>query len=494
MNMILDATHPLRHSAPTAETNWADVYRPRFHFTAPSHWINDPNGICYHDGKYHLYYQHNPDAAKWGNIHWGHASSTDLTHWQDELQALAPTPDGPDAEGCFSGSFALIDGVPTLYYTGFTQQAQKQCMATSADLQTWTKLPDAIIAEPPEGVAPQDFRDPYVFRHDGYWYMALGASLRGERGQCLLYRSDDGRDWHYRHPLFVAPDRTLGVMWECPNFFALGDKWVLSFSQWLGLGVNYFVGRFEDERFIPENQGILDIDGSAFAHLTMRAPDERTLQWAWILERREQEQIDADGWAGAMSVPRELGLGQDGALTLRPVGELARLRKEKVAQAQTRGQQGTVHRFTGRFLDIEARFTLHDIGKVGLTVLSSHDGSETTRIVYHPAAQRLTVERSRSSINPRTCRQDQHAQLYLAPGEALALRVLVDASVLEIYANDRLCITSRVYPALHSSVEASAFVEGQADLDLLAWNMESIYPPGARSATAPGIQPVQAGR
>ena len=78
MNMILDATHPLRHSAPTAETNWADVYRPRFHFTAPSHWINDPNGICHHDGKYHLYYQHNPDAAKWGNIHWGHASSTDL--------------------------------------------------------------------------------------------------------------------------------------------------------------------------------------------------------------------------------------------------------------------------------------------------------------------------------------------------------------------------------------------------------------------------------
>lgn len=487
MNMTIEAKQTVRPAAETAETNWSDVYRPRFHFTAAKNWINDPNGVCYHDGKYHLYYQYNPNAAKWGGIHWGHATSTDLAYWQDEPLALTPTPGGPDGEGCFSGCFALIDGVPTLYYTGYTQAAQTQCMATSDDLQQWTKVPEAIIATPPEGVARQDFRDPYVFRHGEFWYMALGASLRGERGQCLLYRSADGRHWHYRHPLFVAPDRSLGVMWECPNFFPLGDKWVLSFSQWLGLGVNYFVGRFEDERFIAETPGVLDVDGSAFAHLTMRAPDERTLQWAWIVERREQDLIDADGWSGAMSVPRELDLDKDGGLTLRPVDAIERLRRRQVAQVETRARQGTVHRFAGRFLDIDARFTLHDTGqagvKVGLTVLSSPDGSETTRIVYHPAAQRLTVERSRSSINHKTCRQDQHAQLYLAPGEALSLRVLLDASVLEVYANNRVCITSRVYPALHSSIEATAFVEGLADLDLLVWEMGSIYTPGARSAS-----------
>ena len=118
--MINETIQGLRPSSHGATAGWPDAYRPRFHFTAAANWINDPNGVCWHDGRYHLYYQYNPNAAKWGDIHWGHATSEDLVHWQDEPLALAPTPGGPDGEGCFSGSFALIDGVPIFFYIGFT--------------------------------------------------------------------------------------------------------------------------------------------------------------------------------------------------------------------------------------------------------------------------------------------------------------------------------------------------------------------------------------
>ncbi|WP_246327156.1 glycoside hydrolase family 32 protein [Burkholderia guangdongensis] len=451
-----------------------DPHRPRFHFTPPMNWMNDPNGICHHDGRYHLYYQYNPNDALWGDIHWGHASSADLVRWRDEPVALAPS-SGPDEGGCFSGSFALVYGQPTIYYTGYTDTAQVQCMATSDDLQRWRKVDGALIELPPAGVPRDQFRDPYVFQHRDVWYMVVGASLNGERGQCLLYRSDDGRDWKYLHPLYTSPRLQLGVMWECPNFFPIGDKWVLSVSVWQNMGAHYFVGRFENERFVPEFDDVLDVDGSAFAHLTFMAPDGRALQWAWINEQRSADLMRADGWAGAMTVPRVLGLTDAGQLTIRPVDEIGALRGDVAAAATCRVGGAETVAFEGRHLDIELDVELLDAKPVGLTLLASPDGLEATRIVYNPNMRRLTVERARSSFNPKTERQNQHAHLYLEPGEPLRLRVLLDATVIEVYANDRVNLTSRVYPTLGSSVGASVFAEGYANVALKAWQMGDIY-------------------
>lgn len=454
--------------------NLRDPYRPRFHFTPPMNWMNDPNGICHHDGRYHLYYQYNPDGPTWGNIHWGHASSADLVQWRDEPVALAPS-SGPDAGGCFSGSFALVNGQATIYYTGYTEAEQVQCMATSDDLRSWRKAGDAILPDPPAGVPRDQFRDPYVFRHDGHWYLAVGASLNGERGQCLLYRSEDGCNWRYLHPLHTSPHRQLGVMWECPNFFPVGDKWVLSVSVWQHMGAHYFVGRFENEHFVPEFDDVLDGDGGAFAHLTFDAPDGRLLQWAWIKEQRSADLVSADGWAGAMTTPRVLGLSRQGWLTLRPVDEILKLRGKTVIKARRRIGGTEQARFAGRHLDIELDIDLYDTLPVGLTLLTSPDGLETTLIIYNPNNRRLTIERANSSLNPKTERQNQHAHLGLTPGEALRLRVLLDASVLEVYANDRVNLTSRVYPTLGSSIQAAAFADGSADIDLCVWEMGGIY-------------------
>lgn len=454
-----------------------DLHRPRYHFTAPTNWINDPNGLCCHEGRWHLYYQYNPNAAKWGDIHWGHASSADLVHWQDEPIALAPSP-GADAGGCFSGSFALVGGVPTLYYTGYTGERQVQCVATgSADLRRWTKRPARTIVEPPECVEPNDFRDPYVFRHGAWWYMVLGASARHALGQALLYRSADGLAWDYRGALHTAPDARLGVMWECPNFFPIGHRWVLTVSLWLGLGVHAFVGRFENERFVPEWDGPLDVDAGAFAHLTAPAPDGRTVQIAWMNEQREQALIDADGWAGAMTVPRELGLDARQRLTLRPAAEIARLRQAPADIEATGAETGVLLRFAGRHLDIEAQFSLRDGNKVGLALLAAPDGSELTRVVFWPDARRLSIERARSSLQKGVKLQDLHGHLELDPGEDLRLRVLLDASVLEVYANDRLCLTTRLYPQQPGSTQAQVFVEGRSQASVRAWRMGPILPP-----------------
>lgn len=452
-----------------------DLYRPSYHFTAPKNWLNDPNGLCYHQSKYHLYYQHNPNGPFWGDMHWGHATSLDLVTWRDEPVALQPSQGYHDQAGCFSGSFALVSGVPTLFYTGYTPERQVQCVATSSDLQHWIKQPERTIIDPPPGVGSSDFRDPYVFQHDGRWYMVVGASIRSERGQCLLYRSDNGIHFSYLHPLFTSPNLALGVLWECPNFFALGDRWVLTVSIWPNLAAHYFVGQFVDERFVAEGDGVLDVDGGAFAHLAMQAPDGRILQWAWINEQRTQSHIDPGGWAGALTVPRNLSLCPQRGLISQPVEEIKALRGSPIAIESTGATRGVLHRFEGRCLDIEATFTMQDRLKVGLTLLASPDGQEFTRVYFWPDARRLVIERAHSSLDPQTRRQDIFGLLCLEDGEALQLRILLDHSVLEVFANGRLTLTTRVYPSRADSMLASSFVDGFAQVEIKAWHMGNIH-------------------
>ncbi len=194
-----------------------DPLRPEYHLLPPHNWMNDPNGPIWWKGKYHLFYQLNPHAAVWGDMHWGHAVSTDMVHWHHQPIALAPTPGGPDSEGCFSGSAVVMDGVPTFIYTGVQNAPpesvtlrdgndklrETQLLATAQDdnLLHWKKLEDPIIASPPSGMAVTGFRDPCLWRESGTWYLGLGSGERGKGGCVLLYRSQDLRHWTYLHKL-----------------------------------------------------------------------------------------------------------------------------------------------------------------------------------------------------------------------------------------------------------------------------------------------------
>jgi beta-fructofuranosidase len=257
-------------------------------------------------------------------------------------------------------------------------------------------------------------------------------------------------------------------MWECPNLFPVGDPalglWALTVSVWPSLGAHAFIGRFDGERFTPESDTVLDVDGGSFAHLATVAPDGRVLQWAWLNEQRAQHRTDAGGWAGAMSVPREIGLDAQRRLTIRPAAEMAHLRTALVEPGADGVRQG-------RHLDIEAEFALRDDQPVGLILAASPDGGERTRVVYRPQARQLTIERSRSSLDAEVSRQDVQGLLVLDDGEPLRLRVLLDASVLEVYANERLCLSTRLYPTRGDSDRVSAFCDGGAStvVRLQAW-------------------------
>ena len=212
-------------------------WRQRYHFTPPVSWMNDPNGLVYYKGLYHLFYQYNPKSCKWDSMHWGHAVSEDMIHWKDMPVALKPDqeydchPEG----GCFSGSAVEKDGVLFLFYTATTQidgvVHQTQCIATSKDGMTFEKYPNnPVIKEPPQGFS-NDFRDPKVFKHNGKWYMVVGgcigsATFDGD-GRICLYESDDLYNWKYKGNVLESNGK-LGTMMECPDMFELNGKWVVT--------------------------------------------------------------------------------------------------------------------------------------------------------------------------------------------------------------------------------------------------------------------------
>ena len=212
--------------------------RPAFHLSPWCGWMNDPNGFGIYQGKYHMFYQYYPYASHWDSMHWGHAVSSDLLHWEYLPCALAPDTD-PDREGCFSGSaFPLPDGRHLLMYTGVSReqqpggqfreiQTQNIAVGDGTDYQKYDGNPVLTAADLPEGGSRFDFRDPKIFPlSDGRLCCAIGNRPADDSGQILLYVSEDGLRWKYWKVL-AANRKRFGRMWECPDFFRLDGKWVL---------------------------------------------------------------------------------------------------------------------------------------------------------------------------------------------------------------------------------------------------------------------------
>ncbi len=257
----------LTHAQETREPLYGETWRPQFHFTPPMNWMNDPNGLVYYDGEYHLFYQYNPFDNRWGHISWGHAVSTDLVHWQHLLVAI-PEEDGVMA---WSGSAVIDeantsgfgeDGVPPMVaiYTGYEEETgnQTQNLAYSNDRgRSWTKYDGNPVLD----AEANDFRDPKVFWYepDGRWVMVV--MLPQER-KVSFYGSPDLKAW--THLSDYGPAGATGGIWEVPDFFELpvdgnpdNKKWVLQVNigggtLYGGLGAQYFVGEFDGETFTAD--------------------------------------------------------------------------------------------------------------------------------------------------------------------------------------------------------------------------------------------------
>ena len=444
-----------------------DPHRPRYHFLPPAHWMNDPNGPLQYKGEYHMFYQHNPDGAYHANMHWGHAVSRDLVHWRHLPIALAPTPGGPDKDGIWSGCAVVHEGVPTIMYTGVRPQVQ--CLAMSHDdMLTWQKYPgNPVIAAPPEGLTVTGFRDPFAWREGDEWRVVIGSGIEGVGGAALLYRSCDLIHWEYLGPLCIGKLEESGKMWECPNFFPLGDKHLLAVSPYGR--VIYFLGGYDGRTFTPQTRGLLDFGESFYAPNCLLDERGRRIMWGWLKEGRSKEAQIASGWSGVHSLPRELFLHPDGALGMRPVAELGMLRRAHRRWADLAITPEGSHflgDWQGDTLEIIAAFAPGDAAEFGLVVRRAPDGSEQTIIAYNVAGRRLSINGERSSLDETVMRKvvggeiDRTGFGNLSGLEALTLHVYLDRSVIEVFANERSAIAYRVYPTRQDSLGVDCFAVG----------------------------------
>jgi beta-fructofuranosidase len=457
-----------------------DEDRPEYHLLPQHNWMNDPNGPIWWKGKYHLFYQLNPHAAVWGDMHWGHAVSTDMMHWHHEAIALRPTPGGPDSEGCFSGSAVDFNGTPTFIYTGIQSAPpdvatihegkhvwrETQLLATAEDdsLLRWNKLASPIIATPPPGITVSGFRDPCLWRESDSWYLILGSGENGKGGCILLYRSEDLRQWEYLHKLIEgkpgnphAPNPVAaGDMWECPDFFEVNGQHCLFYST--EGKVIWTTGEYDQQtrRFTPKREGVID-HGEYYAPKSFVAPDGRRILWGWIREARPESEFSAAEWSGAMSLPRVLTIGKQGELEMTPAIEVENLRGQLQRTSITSGKPHTVKLDTlRREIQIaSSSFT----GKISLRLMSGN------RQLWE-----LTMDAAANSIQSG----NTNFPLPSPPWPRPELRMFLDGSIVECFIGDREVLTSRVYGLRSGDAELVINVEGAKDVALSHWPLNAI--------------------
>ncbi|WP_284013012.1 GH32 C-terminal domain-containing protein [Halobaculum litoreum] len=489
-----------------------DRHRPAYHLSPPANWLNDPNGLVKHEGTYHVFYQYNPGGPFHNAIHWGHATSDDLLRWTDEPVALAPDPDGPDRDGCWSGCTVIdTDGTPTLLYTGGCGRDQLPCLATTDDpmLRSWEKhAGNPVIESAPEGLDvyetadwAAEFRDHCVWREDGVWYHLIGSGVTSDaapvdgagdhagEGAALLYRGETLDEWEYVGVFHAGVGPRGEPVWECPELLTFDDGRLLHVSD--DDRVAYYLGDADlgdpaapagsdaaAPAFDVREAGLLD-HGDFYAPQSLWDEEhDRYLTWGWLVEARDASaQWDA-GWSGTMSVPRVIDTDADGRLRQRPAAELAARRDERVASERLAlADEERLLDARGASLGVECTLRLGDADAVGLSVLESPAGSERTVLRFD--GDTVTVDRSDAGGDGRVNRAPRGMPVGDAgePAATVDLRVFVDGSTLEVFANERRCLSTRVYPTRDDADRVSAFAEGgDGDLDLDVWAMAGTWP------------------
>jgi beta-fructofuranosidase len=437
-----------------------DHQRTTYHYQPPAYWMNDPNGLVQWKGNYHLFYQYNPYSPLPSNMHWGHATSSDLVHWTNLPVALAPTKGGPDEEGCWSGCFVDNQGKATLVYSGNTHGRQLPCIATSSDddLRTWQKYAgNPVITDWPPDLDIVEYRDHCVWREGDQWYQLIGSGIRGVGGTALLYRSPDLINWEYLHPLCIGNKDETGTMWECPDFFPLGDKHVLTISSIPHGLVYYFIGSYQNFTFTPEQQGVLDASMHFYAPQSFRDEQGRRILFGWLREGRNDAAWQAAGWAGVMSLPRVLSL-RDGKLAMEPAAELTSLRQRhhEIAPQLIEGPQLISEQFSSNALEM-----LLEIEYNG------HCGVRIEDKSYPDERLQIDLQATGVSVEQTAGDHQSTEQCALEPGRH-TLHIFIDGSALEIFIDNRQCTTERFYHSAPQQLSLSLFSnEGETRLHRL---------------------------
>ena len=434
-----------------------DPARPGYHFVVPEGVAMpfDPNGAIYWKGRYHLFYIFQDTRLGRKADHWGHVSSTDLFHWVHHPTGLF--------DGMYSGNcFLNRDGVPTICYH---QKGLGNALAVALDdnLNEWQKLESNPITPNTEEGDPHHGRykswDPFGWLHGDTYYAIFGGGRPGVAKSPTL----DG-DWRYVGDLFAhgVEGVSLDEDVSCADLFRLGDKDVLLCISHR-LGCRYYVGVWKDEQFHPESHGQMSwVDHSFFAPESLVDDKGRRIMWAWILDEPQFGVRSQHGWSGTLSLPRILCLGDDGQLGVDIPEEIEALRQDAFRSADFQVPADTdllIDGVGGNSLELSIEMEGNENSCYGVKVCVSPDGQEETLVCYDAREKLLKVDTLKSGPHD-TPKAVEAGPFELKPGERLKLRVFVDRSVVEVFANGRQAVARRIYPARSDSVGVRLFSTG----------------------------------
>ena len=452
--------HELHSARHLRLTMLADPYRPAFHFVSPEgHAMPfDPNGNIYWRGRHHLGYIY----QERGTHYWGHASSRDLLHWRHHQPGLFPTLDSPET-GIFSGN-SFLDKSGKRVICLYHGVGAGNCIAWSDDraLETWHKQEGNPIVPNPADPEKADYTswDPCGWIDKGIYYAVFGGQKN------TVWKSKDLRRWTRCGPFLAHayPGIDLAEDISCPDFFKLGEKWVMVCISHR-LGTRYYVGQWRNEQFHPEYHEMMSHGDNQFFAPESHTDDQgRRILFAWVLDGRNDAARLPSGWSGMMSLPRVMQLGADNRLLMTPVAEVEALRYNLVERKEVKvpadGETGIpFDAVADNVLELEVELT-GNAAEFGVKVCCSPDGRQETVIGFNAAEGKLFIDTSRTGPNQQLGKMIagsqrqlvESAAMKLGKKEFLKLRVFVDRCMVEVFANEgRQALSRVVYPTKGST-------------------------------------------
>jgi beta-fructofuranosidase len=490
-----------------------DPYRPAYHFVNPESTLNDPNGLCFWKGYWHLFYQAYPPEDP--RQHWGHAISRDLIHWEDLPYAIYPNPE----ECCFSGTTLVEDDRVIAMYHG-TQVGNMVAVSSDPLLLNWKKVTGKAVipfAAEDEDDWPYVVFDPCLWKQGNLYYALSGGTLDNGPGNkqvaaSFLFRSADLENWEYLHP-FVEDDRftLVGDDGACPYFWPIGNnKHILLFFSHMS-GGQYLLGdyRQDTDKFSVTDHGLFNFGPSrpSGVHAPSATPDG---SGGVIVIFNMNEGQPTQGWDQIMTLPRLLTLGKDDELRIEPAGDIKSLRQHHQhvdKMTLPANQEVVLENIQGNTLELNLEIDPKNAPMVEVNVLRSPNRDEFTRIAFYrqrgfnyrkrptnrmalkmrPTTVRalpqryeslISIDSSYSSTLPDVLsRAPETAPIFIEDDEPLKLQIFIDRSVVEVFANGKQCLAVRVYPGLRDSLGVSLRAQGQ-DAELISldcWQMRSIW-------------------
>lgn len=457
-----------------------DILRPSFHGMPTAGWTNETHGATYYNGKYHVFFQKNPNGPYMSRLNWGHIVSDNLYKWEEDPTAISPE-EAYDKKGCWSGCVftddELTGGKPNIFYTAvdYGRATIAQAQPADDDLLTWTKKAgNPVINGRPNGLT-DDFRDCFVFRNGNDLYMIVGSSKNGV-GVTTLHKYDKStKTWSNDGKLFFSGSNANqdGTFWEMPNITKIGDKWLFTATPLnTGVGVHtlYWTGSINaDGTFAPDSRTPKTVemagfskDGYGLLSPTIFQKDGKTLMLGIVPDKLAGSENYKMGYAHTYSLPREISLDSKGNLIQKPFSGLAAMRSEssfKMTDFDLTAEKD-LDPVQGRSLELSARFVVGN-GDFGFSFLGNGDKKVT--LTYQPNSGMLSLDMS--GIN-RIVNDGVFGGVYnyalptpVAMGEEMTLKVFVDHSIIDIFVNDTYAASVRVFPRDVDAVKATAFVK-----------------------------------